>query len=397
MTAMRKYMHVLPAIIFASFSYVAQAQGIVYIESGEHNGYSYLLWQEQEECTMELNEGATFEISWGNSPTPANSIASMGMQPGTGEENIEFAADFQPEGTARLCVHGWFQNGNKQVVEYSIIENYSGDLGIKGDLVDSIISDGSKYRIYREYIYQHSILNTYYQHTFVREDIRNEGIITFNNHYRKLIEMNEKYGIVGDLKGVGFSVDAYLSKGYCNVYTLNFTVGFPEDPNVELTSIHNNDEFSIGDEVLISVDVSAKQGSIESVEYFADKEKIGETTQTPHKILWVPNSIGSIPITIIATDSEGWDTKKIVTVTVKKQSTVNITKQLTKGWNIIGYVKDTAPIENALADIWDNVEAVKDLESFYLKGIDAELNSLKEFSIGKGYLIKVSQDCTLEW
>lgn len=396
MKTFRGFRFFISSIIIIAFFYNASAQDGIYNESGEHNGYTYLLWQDKDECTLTLNDGATFEFSWGNSSAPANSLARVGVTPGTGEENIEFAADFQPDGTTRLCVHGWFMDGSKQTVEYSIIENYVGDLGINGDLIDSIDSDGSKYRIYREYIYQHGILNTYYQHTFVREDTRNEGIITFNNHYNKLIALNNEYGNVGELNGVAFAVDAYQSTGYCNVYTLNFTVGFPEDPDVVFTSIQENDEFSIGDEVLISSDITPKQGTIEKVEFFAANKIIGEKTQTPYEILWLPDSTGSIPITIIATDTEGWDTKKTTTVIVKDQNTENPAKQLTAGWNIIGYIKDSAPIENALAGIWDNVEVVKDLNSFYQKGIDNSLNSLNELSFGHGYLIKVSEDCILE-
>jgi len=74
------------------------------------------------------------------------------------------------------------------------------------------------------------------------------------------------------------------------------------------------------------------------------------------------------------------------------------TVELKAGWNLIGCPLDgDTPIESALSSIWSNVEIVKDMEAFYLITNAPELNLLKNVSWGKGYLVRVSQDCTLDW
>ncbi|MFO7867791.1 MAG: endo-1,4-beta-xylanase [Bacteroidales bacterium] len=74
------------------------------------------------------------------------------------------------------------------------------------------------------------------------------------------------------------------------------------------------------------------------------------------------------------------------------------TFELISGWNLIGCpLEETTNVETALQSIWTYVDMVKDMDGFYLKSNQAELNSLNELSWGKGYLIYVSQDCTLTW
>jgi len=386
----------------------AQADTITQTATGMHNGYFYELWEDISSSggilTLKEDEGA-FEFTW-ESGNNTESFAGTGRKQGTGEELIEFAAEIESDGNAYLATSGFFIKTGESAISYNILAQFSiieytlgWDMSSYYETLDSIYSDGSYYTICRTLMQKNSTFGSYsyFHYYFVRKNNRTEGTVTFNNHYNKLLQVFEDNNQSGYLHQILFGVETYMSGGYCNMYKLTFGSGFPEDPTVEFTSIQDNHEFSIGEEVSISANVSAKQGTIEKVEYFAANKKIGETTQTPHEILWLPDSSGSIPITIIATDTEGWDTKTTTIVIVKDEKAENLAIKLSKGWNIIGYVKNPAPIENALASIWENVEEIKDLDSFYLKGIDAELNSLKELSIGKGYLIKVSEDCSLEW
>lgn len=71
--------------------------------------------------------------------------------------------------------------------------------------------------------------------------------------------------------------------------------------------------------------------------------------------------------------------------------------KLTKGWNLIGCPLDgSTSIETALSSIWDNVEIVKDFDGFYEQS-NVPLNSLTELNWGRGYFVKVSEDCELTW
>lgn len=72
--------------------------------------------------------------------------------------------------------------------------------------------------------------------------------------------------------------------------------------------------------------------------------------------------------------------------------------QLITGWNLIGCPLDgSTNIDEALSSIWDKVEVIKDMESFFLKDQPDYLNSLNTLDWGMGYLIKVDEDCELTW
>jgi len=69
-----------------------------------------------------------------------------------------------------------------------------------------------------------------------------------------------------------------------------------------------------------------------------------------------------------------------------------------KGWNLVGYpYQGEVELETALQSIWDKVEVVKDIDSFYSKDANPDLNLLKTVKFGYGYLIRVSEPCSLKW
>jgi len=74
------------------------------------------------------------------------------------------------------------------------------------------------------------------------------------------------------------------------------------------------------------------------------------------------------------------------------------TISLSKGWNLIGStLEGTTPLEDAFTDIWEYVECIKDLDAFYEKDYSDFLNLLEGIDWGRGYFIKVSQDCEIDW
>lgn len=75
-----------------------------------------------------------------------------------------------------------------------------------------------------------------------------------------------------------------------------------------------------------------------------------------------------------------------------------IGQNLVAGWNLIGYPHmDAKSLDVALSSIYDKVLVVKNYDSFYDSNGSVSLNSLHELVYGMGYLIKVSEDCVLEW
>jgi len=72
--------------------------------------------------------------------------------------------------------------------------------------------------------------------------------------------------------------------------------------------------------------------------------------------------------------------------------------QLKTGWNLIGCpLEGSTEISAALSSIWDKVECVKDMDSFYMKEQADVFNLLQSLEWGRGYLVKVDADCELEW
>lgn len=72
--------------------------------------------------------------------------------------------------------------------------------------------------------------------------------------------------------------------------------------------------------------------------------------------------------------------------------------QLSAGWNMIGCpIPGSTDLATALSSIWEHVQSVKDMSSFYQINQPAYLNKLSTVEFGKGYLVYVNVDCELEW
>lgn len=73
-------------------------------------------------------------------------------------------------------------------------------------------------------------------------------------------------------------------------------------------------------------------------------------------------------------------------------------RHLKKGWNLIACtLTGNTDIEEAFSSIWDSFETIKTMDSFYEKNYPLQLNELKHLEYGQGYLIKVNNDCTVQW
>ena len=71
---------------------------------------------------------------------------------------------------------------------------------------------------------------------------------------------------------------------------------------------------------------------------------------------------------------------------------------LQTGWNLTGYPVDQANgIENALSNIWSELEEAKDLTQSYNPNVPDFLNTLRTLVPNSGYWIRVSSDATLTY
>ena len=71
---------------------------------------------------------------------------------------------------------------------------------------------------------------------------------------------------------------------------------------------------------------------------------------------------------------------------------------LKTGWNLLGcLLEGSTDIATAFSSVWNNVLTVKDNNSFYDKSQSNAFNSLNKIEWGKGYWVKVKQQCDLTW
>ena len=104
-------------------------------------------------------------------------------------------------------------------------------------------------------------------------------------------------------------------------------------------------------------------------------------------------SIGSTNYYVSQTVSGCESNRAIITVAVTSQKV-----QLKAGWNLIGCpISGSTDIEKALSSIWPNIEVVKDFSGFYSTANNPALNSLLQVVWGRGYYVKVTSACELDW
>lgn len=71
---------------------------------------------------------------------------------------------------------------------------------------------------------------------------------------------------------------------------------------------------------------------------------------------------------------------------------------LKKGWNLIGCpFKGSPAVAVALSSVWEQVLCVKDMNGFIETAQPEQFHSLEKLEWGRGYLIKVGDDCELLW
>ena len=104
-------------------------------------------------------------------------------------------------------------------------------------------------------------------------------------------------------------------------------------------------------------------------------------------------AVGSTTYYVSQTVNTCESARAAITVTVGTQKV-----QLKAGWNLIGCpIQGSTDVNKALSSIWSNVEIVKDFNGFYSSTNAPALNSLQKVEWGRGYYVKVTQACELDW
>lgn len=166
-------------------------------------------------------------------------------------------------------------------------------------------------------------------------------------------------------------------------------------PEVTITSPADKAEVYTGKTVSIAADASATDATVAQVAFYAGDDLIGIDKSAPYAVDWSDMLVGTYTIRAVVTDSNGSTSSDEISLTVTDAPVVVTLK---KGWNLIGYPKSgSEPIEDALSSIMDKVEVVKDFDGFHDSAQPVFLNSLLLLKWGKGYMVKVSEDCELLW
>ncbi|OYV00807.1 MAG: chitinase, partial [Verrucomicrobiales bacterium VVV1] len=103
-------------------------------------------------------------------------------------------------------------------------------------------------------------------------------------------------------------------------------------PTVALTSPSTGLSFSLGNNVLIGATASDADGTVASVQFFANGLSIGSVGAAPYSLSWKPTAAGTFALTAVATDNAGNSTTSTavsVSVTAAAAPTVSISNPVT--------------------------------------------------------------------
>jgi len=182
------------------------------------------------------------------------------------------------------------------------------------------------------------------------------------------------------------------STDYVNLNFMDFSYN-SIPPTISITSPADNTTATTDDEITIAADASTAEGTITDVSFYANGKLIGTDASAPYSFSWTNTAPGDYTIKAVATNSNGISVYEEVSITITQAPI-----ELKEGWNLVGcpIIEDTE-LSAALTSVWSNVVTVKNADGFYAKAQPNYLNSLDKLEIGRGYFVKVSKDCTLDW
>jgi hypothetical protein len=110
------------------------------------------------------------------------------------------------------------------------------------------------------------------------------------------------------------------------------TIGANAAPTIAITSPSAGLSFSLGNNVLIAAAAADSDGTVTSVQFFANGLSIGSASSSPYSLSWKPSGAGTFALTAVATDNAGNSTTSaVVSVAVTSSSApaVSITNPAT--------------------------------------------------------------------
>ena len=150
-------------------------------QTGTNGGYYYQMWSAGTgSACITLNSGNSYSTTWSGI---GDFVAGVGWNPGS-NHTVSFSNSLSASGgTTLVSLYGWSTN---PLVEYYVMENYSGSPPTAGTYMGQVTSDGGTYNIYEhQQVNQPSIVGTttFEQYLAIRTSPTSSGTITTQNFF----------------------------------------------------------------------------------------------------------------------------------------------------------------------------------------------------------------------
>jgi endo-1,4-beta-xylanase len=183
-------LRLLPGVVFAVILAAATAAvpgtakaatSICSNQTGTNGGYYYQMWSAGTgSACITLNSGNSYSTSWSGI---GDFVAGVGWNPGS-NHTVSFSGSLSASGgTTLVSLYGW---STSPLVEYYVMENYSGSPPTAGTYMGQVTSDGGTYNIYEhQQVNQPSIVGTatFEQYLAIRTSPTSSGTITTQNFF----------------------------------------------------------------------------------------------------------------------------------------------------------------------------------------------------------------------
>ena len=173
---------ILAAVTAALPGTAGAATSICSNQTGTNGGYYYQMWSNgQGSACLTLNSGNSYSTSWSGI---GDFVAGVGWNPGS-NHTVSFSSSLNASGgTTLVSLYGWSTN---PLVEYYVMENYSGSPPTAGTYMGQVTSDGGTYNIYEhQQVNQPCITGnscTFEQYLAIRTSPTSSGTITTQNFF----------------------------------------------------------------------------------------------------------------------------------------------------------------------------------------------------------------------
>ncbi len=152
-------------------------------QTGTNGGYYYQMWTagSGSACFTQGSGGNSYSTTWSNI---GDFVAGVGWSPGNSSTKSFTSSLSASGGTSLVSLYGWSTN---PLVEYYVMENYTGSPPTAGTYMGQMTSDGGTYNIYEhQQVNQPCITGnscTFEQYLAIRTSPVSSGTITVQNFF----------------------------------------------------------------------------------------------------------------------------------------------------------------------------------------------------------------------